>query len=352
MKLKNKKLIAGLLATSFTLATVLAGCGGGGNSNAQQASSDQPAETITFTCADVMSTGNNVSLGIHKFAELVEEKSGGTMIVDVHSDAELGNDVDTVQQVQAGSLDMANSSTDNFSAFDPDVTALCLPYIVSSDKLQPLYDAIDNGDLGNYYRERMAAQNLHPLMWCEYGFRCFHSATKPITSPADMKDMKLRATSSKVELAAAESLSAPAQTVAWGETYTALQQGTVDGESNTFGLLHAAKHDEVLKYSATTEHNYSMHILFMAEDKYQALTDEQKAILDEAAAEAVAWQREQSAALEAQAKEDFKANGVEIVELTAEQKAEWADAMAGVYDKMVPSVISQEVVDMIRATQE
>ena len=354
MKLKSKKLIAGLLFTSFAMATVLGGCGGGNGDKAQDNNKDANAgaEKITFTCADVMSTGNNVSLGIHKFAALLEEKSGGTMVVDVHSDAELGNDVDTVQQVQAGSLDMANSSTDNFSAFDPDVTALCLPYIVSSDKLQPLYDSIDNGELGAYYRERMAAQNLHPLMFCEYGFRCYHSSSKPITSPADMKDMKLRATSSKVELAAAEALAAPAQTVAWGETYTALQQGTVDGESNTFGLLHAAKHDEVLKYSATTEHNYSMHILFMAEDKYQALTDEQKAIIDEAAAEAVAWQREQSATLEEEAKAAFRENGVEIVELTAEQKAEWADAMSSVYDKLVPSVISQEVVDMIRATQE
>ena len=90
----------------------------------------------------------------------------------------------------------------------------------------------------------------------------------------------------------------------------------------------------------------------MAEDKYQALTDEQKAIIDEAAAEAVAWQREQSATLEEEAKAAFRENGVEIVELTAEQKAEWADAMSSVYDKLVPSVISQEVVDMIRATQE
>ena len=90
----------------------------------------------------------------------------------------------------------------------------------------------------------------------------------------------------------------------------------------------------------------------MAEDKYQDLTDEQKAIIDEAAAEAVAWQREQSGALEEEAKEGFKENGVEIVELTDEQKAEWAEAMSSVYDKMVPSTISQEVVDLIRATQE
>ena len=299
-----------------------------------------------------MASGNNVTMGIEKFAELVKEKSGGTMIIDVHSDAELGNDVDTTQQVQSGSLDMANSSSDNFGVFCPDILGLSLPYIVSADNMDKLYDAIDNGELGAMYREQMAAQNLHPLLFCEYGFRCFHSSSAPINSPADMKDMKLRATSSQVELAVAEALAAPAQTVAWGETYTALQQGTVDGESNTFGLLHAAKHDEVLKYAATTEHNYSMHILFMAEDAYQALTDEQKAIIDEAAAEAVAWQREVSATMEDEAKAGFEANGVEIVTLTDEQKAEWADATASVYDKLVPSVISQEAVDLIKATQE
>lgn len=347
MKLKNKRMIAGLVLTVFTAATALTGCGGGSG----EVQGDASADTITFTCANVMSTGNNVTVGIEKFAELLEEKSGGTMIVDVHSDAELGNDVDTTQQVQSGSLDMANSSSDNFGVFCPDILALSLPYIVSSDHMDSLYESIDNGELGAMYKEQMAAQNLHPVMFLEYGFRCFHSSSSPIESPADMKDMKLRATSSQVELAVAEALAAPAQTVAWGETYTALQQGTVDGESNTFGLLHAAKHDEVLKYAATTEHNYSMHILFMAEDAYQALTDEQKAMLDEAAQEAVTWQREQSATMEEEAKAGFEENGVEIVTLSDEQKAEWAEATASVYDKLVPSVISQEAVDLVKATQ-
>lgn len=351
MNFKSKKLIAGLLLTTFTMATALTGCGGGGDDKNVDANANAGSDTITFTLANVMSTGNNVTLGVEKFAELVEEKSGGSMKVNIHSDAELGNDVDTTQQVQSGSLDMATCSSDNFGVFDTDVLALSLPYIVDKSHMEALYTAIDSGDLGNYYKERMAAKNLHPLMFNEFGFRCFVSASKPINSPADMKDMKLRATSSQVELAVAEALAAPAQTVAWGETYTALQQGTVDGESNTFGLLHASKHDEVLKYAATTEHNYSMHILLMAEDKYQALTDEQKAILDEAAAEAVAYERELSVQDEQDAKEAFKANGVEVVELTDEQKAEWADATASVYDKLVPSVISQEVVDLVKATQ-
>ena len=343
MNKRNKKLIAGILLTAFMITGVTAGCG---NSNAKEQNKEQ-TEAIRFVLANSQQTGSAVAMGIDKFAELVEEKSGGTMIIDIHHDAELGSDVETTQQVQAGSLDMGTTSTDNFGVFDADVLALSLPYAIESENLNKLYAAIDTGKLGEYYKKRMADINLHPLMFNEYGFRCFMSSSAPIISPADMKDMKLRATSSQVELAAAEALKAPAQTVAWGETYMALQQGTVDGESNTFNALQAAKHDEVLKYAATTEHNYSMHLLLMAEDKYQSLTDEQKAVLDEAAAEAVAYQREVLKEKEAAAKEAFAEKGIEVVELTPEQRAEWAEAMSGVYDKLVPGVISQEVIDLL-----
>ena len=343
--MKSKKALATVLLGVFSLATILTGCGGSEQQNNNQASENQ--EPIRFVLANSQQTGSAVAMGIDRFAELVEEKSGGTMIIDVHHDAELGSDVETTQQVQAGSLDMGTTSNDNFGVFNTDVLALSLPYAIESENLDKLYEAIDNGELGDYYKARMADINLHPLMFNEYGFRCYMSSSSPIVSPADMKDMKLRATSSQVELAASEALAAPAQTVAWGETYMALQQGTVDGESNTFNALRAAKHDEVLRYAATTEHNYSMHLLLMAEDKYQALTDEQKAVLDEAAAEAVVYQREVLKEQEEAAKQAFVEKGIEVVELTPEQKAEWAEAMSGVYDQLVPEVISQEVVDLL-----
>ena len=343
--MKSKKALATVLLGVFSLATILTGCGGSEQQNNNQASENQ--EPIRFVLANSQQTGSAVAMGIDRFAELVEEKSGGTMIIDVHHDAELGSDGETTQQVQAGSLDMGTTSNDNFGVFDTDVLALSLPYAIESENLDKLYEAIDNGELGDYYKARMADINLHPLLFNEYGFRCYMSSSSPIVSPADMKDMKLRATSSQVELAASEALAAPAQTVAWGETYMALQQGTVDGESNTFNALRAAKHDEVLRYAATTEHNYSMHLLLMAEDKYQALTDEQKAVLDEAAAEAVVYQREVLKEQEEAAKQAFVEKGIEVVELTPEQKAEWAEAMSGVYDQLVPEVISQEVVDLL-----
>lgn len=348
MSYKNKRIQTIVLLTIFVLVGIVTGCGNDKTAQ-QKETNDAP---IRFILANSQQTGSAVAMGIDRFAELVEEKSGGTMIIDVHHNAELGSDVETTQQVQADSLDMGTTSNDNFGVFDADVLALSLPYIIDSAHREALFDAIDNGELGVYYKKRMADLNLHPLMFNEYGFRCYMSTSKPIVSPKDMKNMKVRATSSQVELAAAESLSAPAQTVSWGETYTALQQGTVDGESNTFNALKAAKHDEVLKYAATTEHNYSMHLLVMSENKYQALTDEQKAILDEAAAEAVAYERQVLNQQEEEAKEAFRAKGIEVVELTDAQKAEWENAMSGVYDVLVPSVISQEVVDMIRAIED
>lgn len=348
MKRNSRKLMALIILIAFTAAMALTGCGNI-SSVVEGESSEEP---LTLIIANVMSSGNNVTIGVEKFAELVEEKSDGKITVDVHSDAELGNDVDTTQQVQSGSIDLCTTSSDNFGVFDPEVLALSLPYIVEKDKMDALYEAMDHGELGDYYRERFAERNLHPVCFFEYGLRCFVSANDPIATPKDMNAMKLRATSSKVELACAEALGSPAQTVPWGDTYTALQQGTVDGESNTFGLLHAAKHDEVLKYAVESEHNYSMHILMMAEDKYQALTDEQRRVIDEAAAEAVAFEREYSVQDEVNAKEAFKEKGVKIVELTPEQKEEWKKATKAVYDKLVPNIISQEVVDLIKATQK
>lgn len=352
MKMHRKKLVTIILVGSLVLTSLLAGCGSGDAKQEAESQKNTSQETITLVLANSQQTGSAVAMGIDRFAELVKEKSNGTIIIDVHHDAELGSDVETTQQVQAGSLDMGTTSNDNFGVFDEDVLALSLPYAIDRKNLDKLYDAIDNGELGEYYKKRMADINLHPLMFNEYGFRCYMSASAPIVLPSDMKNMKLRATSSQVELAAAEALGAPAQTVSWGETYMALQQGTVDGESNTFNALHAAKHDEVLKYAATTEHNYSMHILLMAEDKYQSLTDEQKAVLDEAAAEAVVYQREILKQQEEAAKEAFREKGIEIVELTDEQKVEWKNAMSGVYGKLVPSIISQDVIDLLKAIEE
>lgn len=341
-----KKLTILVAAGGLVCAVALSGCGRAG---------EQPGRrkdgVLRIRCANVMSTGNNVTLGVERFAELVGKKSGGKMVVEVYSDAQLGSDRDTAEQVQAGTLDMTTCSSDNFATFLPDIMAFALPGIVSPKNQQNLYDAIDNGEVGAYYREKMKEIDLYPVMFLEYGYRCFFSTTSSVAKPENMRSMKLRTTDSQVEKAVAEILAASGMPVSWGETYTALQQGSCEGESNTFGLLKAAKHLEVLNYAATTEHNYSMHLLLMNDDLYQSLSKEEKQIIDEASVEALAYERELSAKDEEMAIQAFRDAGCEVVELTDGQKEEWMQALSPVYEQMVPSVISQKAVDLIRATQ-
>ena len=116
-------------------------------------------------------------------------------------------------------------------------------------------------------------------MFSEFGYRNFVAANKPLTDAKSLMNLKVRTTDSPVEVAVATELGMNPAPIAWGETYTALQQGTVDAEGNTFSLLNDAKHTEVLKYAVNSEHNYSMHVLLMNKKKWDSLTPEQQKIL-------------------------------------------------------------------------
>ena len=115
---------------------------------------------------------------------------------------------------------------------------------------------------------------LKTIMFSEYGYRNFVSAKKPLNDVADLMNLKVRTTDSPVEVAVATELGMNPTPVAWGETYTTLQQGTVDAEGNTFSLLNDAKHTEVLKYAMDSQHNYSIHILLEKSYPYAPLQRE------------------------------------------------------------------------------
>ena len=159
-------------------------------------------------------------------------------------------------------------------------------------------------------------------MFSEYGYRNFVSAGKPLDSVKSLMNLKVRTTDSPVEVAVATELGMNPAPVAWGETYTALQQGTVGAEGNTFSLLNDANHTEILKYAMNSEHNYSMHILLMNKARWDGLTQEQQNIIMEAAREATDWQRAETMRLEEAAWQAFRDKGISIHMLTEEQKSE------------------------------
>ena len=298
-----------------------------------------------------MAPGNNVTVGYEKFKQLVEEKSHRKIRIQLFPNCQLGSDRVTTEAAQAGTLDLSSSSTPNLASFSKAYMAIDLPYVTSPVHQQALYKALDEGKLGEALREASRKIGLETLMFSEFGYRNFVAASKPLTDAKSLMNLKVRTTDSPVEVAVATELGMNPAPIAWGETYTALQQGTVDAEGNTFSLLNDAKHTEVLKYAMDSEHNYSMHILLMNKKKWDSLTPEQQQIITEAAKEATVWQRAESVKLEKKAWDAFKAKGIEITMLTPEQRKELYDRTAPVREQFAKE-IPAELLQLIADTQK
>lgn len=303
---------------------------------------------LVLRLAHPMAPGNNVTTGYEKFKELVEKKSNHKIRIQIFPNCQLGSDRVTTEAAQAGTLDMSSSSTPNMASFSPAYMAFDLPYITSPEHQQQLYDALDNGELGKALDKVAESIGFKTIMFSECGYRHYATVKKPLNSVTDLMNLKVRTTDSPVEVAVATALGMNPAPIAWGETYTALQQGTVDGEGNMFSHLHDTKHTELLRYIIKSSHNYFMHILFMNLEKWNSLSSEQQKIISESAKEALDWQRVTTVKLENAAEDACKKIGITIVNPTPEQLAEFRAKTKSVFDNFaakVPADILQLVLD-------
>lgn len=309
------------------------------------------AKKITLRLGHPMAPGNNVTLGYEKLKELIEERSGGKVSIQLFGNSMLGSDRVTMESAQRGTLDLSSSSSPNMANFSKAFMVFDLPYITSPEYQQSLYAALDSGALGEYLAKECESINLKPIMYSEYGYRNFATTNKEIAALDDLKNLKVRTTASPVEVAVAAKLGMNPTPVAWGEVYTALQQGTVDAEGNTFSLLNDAKHTEVLKYAMDSEHNYSMHILLMNKKKFDSLPADLQELILTAGQDALKYQRSITAELEAKAVEAFKAQGIKIHTLTPEQRAQLVEATRPVWAEFSAD-IPAELIELVQDTQK
>lgn len=307
---------------------------------------------FSFRVAHTTPPGNHITLAFEKFKELVEKKSDGRISVQIFPNAMLGSDRVLMEGAQKGSLEMAVSSTPNMANFSPLYQIFDLPYITSPQNQEKLYAAIDSGELGKYLVKVAHDIALEPIMYAEYGYWNFVTIKKPISSVKDLAGLKIRTTDSPVEVEVAKALGMNPTPVAWGETYTALQQGTVDGEGNTFPHLYGAKHHEVLKYAITSVHNYGMQVMMANKKWWDKLDPKAQGLIREAAAEALTYQRTKLyPENEAKAREGFIKAGIKIVDLTPEQIEEFRVATHPVWDKFM-NQFPKELVQMVLDTQK
>lgn len=264
------------------------------------------------------------------FKNVAEKESDGSLGINLFDNNQLGDDRVVVEGTVFGDIDIAVSSTSPLANMFSDFFLFDSPYLFLTT--QEAYAALD-GPVGQAILKGMEKKGLKGLAFWENGFRNFTNSKKAVKVPADVKGMKIRTMENEIHLAAWKALGANPTPMAFTELFTALQQGTVDGEENPLGVIDGNKFQEVQKFLSMTQHVYTPFIVCMNLDKYNSLSDAQKAAIGKAVQESTAFQRKRSQELEGIILEKFGKTGV-VVTLDAQDKKAWQDIVvnANIFD--------------------
>ena len=318
MKCKGTALLLALVMTAL----LLCACGG---TNSDAAEGEY--QKIDLVMA-VNGTDTQIDTRVAKyFAELVEERSGGNVTVDVFPNDQLagGNATMGIEMIAQGSVDLAAYATCTLAVIDSQLPVATIPW--SFDGYQQAREVIDSTG-GQYYAERLAAKGITYIASFHNGFRQLTNSKTAVDEPADLKNLKIRVPGSEVYMGFFRALGADPTSMSWSEVFTAIQQGTIDGQENGVSVTSTAKMDEIQKYLTMWNYSYE-NDLFIANTKiWDALEENTRQLLTECAKEACNWGRDALEAEEAEILAKFESEGMEITYLTDEQKAAFADAIS------------------------
>jgi len=358
-----KKLLS--LALCLVLVISLAACGGSGTSSAVSTDSSTASTTDSGAATEESTAGENTPSnasvvlkvgtttapdghyvkGLEEFQRLLNEYSGGDIALEIYPNSQLGNERDLVEGVSLGTVSMALVSTGPLPNFVPDFAVLDLPYLFGS--ADAAYKVLDS-EIGSDLLGQLGQKGIQGLGFWENGFRHVTNNTKEIVVPDDLKGMKIRTMENDIHMDTYAQYGANPTPMAWSEIFTALQQGTVDGQENPLAIIETAKVYEVQKYLSLTGNFYSPCVLMINKSLFDGLTQEQQDIIVKAAGEAKAWQRQYSQGYNEAALQILKDAGCIITEVDQEV---WQAASMGTYTNF-ESKLNQDYISQIQAMQE
>ena len=320
--MKQKSRVILLLVLSCAL--LLAGCGASGTNEGGTNSEYQKIRLVMAVNGTNTQIDSRVA---YYFAELVEERSGGNVTVDVFPNDQLagGSATKGIEMVAQGSVDIAAYATCTLAVIDSQLPVATIPW--SFDGYQQAREVID-GTGGQYYAQRLAAKGITYIGSFHNGFRQLTNSKTAVDEPSDLKNLKIRVPGSEVYMGFFRALGADPTSMSWSEVFTAIQQGTIDGQENGVSVTSTAKMDEIQKYMTIWNYSYE-NDLFIANTKiWESLQPETRQLLTDCAKEACNWGRDALEAEEADILARFAANGMEITYLNDEQKAAFAAAIS------------------------
>jgi tripartite ATP-independent transporter DctP family solute receptor len=214
-----------------------------------------------------------------------------------------------IEGLQIGTIDLVATSTGPVGGFVPQMLVVDLPFLFRDNRH---VDKVLDGPIGKGLLKDLSKAGIKGIAFWENGFRNLTNNKHPVNKPEDVKGLKLRTMENEVHMDAFRTLGADPTPMTWGEVYTSLQQGVIDGQENPINIIRTHKIYEVNKYLALTGHVYSPALLLMNENKFKSLSPDLQKALMEAGKEAAKFERKFIRDNEAKMLEELKGFGMQV----------------------------------------
>ena len=312
--MKVKKSLVFILCLVVAISLVLVGCGGK-KEEPKKAEQKKISIKMSVTTPSESSPWN---VGAKKWAELVKQRTNGRVEITTFPNEQLssGNQQKGIEQVAAGVTGASLHSTIIYSVIEPKLAVVSMPWIMPNNAA---VDKAMKGAPGEKVKELIRAKGIEPLAFGENGFRHWTNSKRPLATPDDMKGLKIRVPGMKMYIALFKAMGADPTSMSFSEVFTALQQGTVDGQENPISVIYTTKLNEVQKYMTICNYSYDPIVLGINKKLWDSIDKETQDIMKKAAVEAMELNVKLTREDEAKQLDEMKKKGLQVNVLTPEQ---------------------------------
>ncbi len=311
------------------------------------AATGEAAAKVALKLGTILPADNILTLNAQEFAKKVNERSKGEVVVVVYPNSQLGNERDLMEGLQLGTVQMAEVSGGVMSTFAPETGVFSLPFIFRD--WNHLDKVLKNPAVVSKLDEiTLKKTGIRTLGWMEQGFRVTLTTKKPINALKDFEGLKIRLPEDKVLIRTFQLVKAAPTVIPWGEVYTSLQTGVVDGMESTTPAMYTMKFYEVANYVAETNHQHSVVGFLISDKLFQSLSKAAQEVVQQAARETMEsnYQQEQG-----EAQQSLNLLNAKVKQSTKPDIKPFQEAVQPVYKEFADQTGSAELIRQIQAIQ-
>lgn len=284
---------------------------------------------FVLTYAENQAEDYPTTQGAYKFAELVNQRTDGKIEIQVNAGGTLGDERSVIEQLQFGGVDFARVSLSPLAEFVPKLNVLQMPYLYTGP--EHMWRVLE-GKIGDDFMNSFGGSDLIPLSWYDAGARNFYNSVRPIEKLEDIQGMNIRVQESELMVDTIEALGASPVPMAYGDVYSGLQTGKIDGAENNWPSYESTRHYEVARYYTIDEHTRVPEMQLVAQATWDKLSPEYQNIIRECAQESAKYERQLWQDREKISEQKVREAGCVITELSAGEKERFQEAVLPMYE--------------------